>query len=356
MIRKSSVNLKFTNGGKLEKIKQIVVEYVRVVNLFIDILWEQKRFSGRFVENTSSIDSWVSATMKQCASKQALSIVKSQRKKKKKSKPKLKNLNMLLDSRFIEIKQDINSFDLWIKLSRVGNKINIKLPSKKHTQFNKFVKNDWNIKKSIQIRINDDGYFADIFFEKQAPILKITGKNKAVDIGYKKLIVSSEEEFIGDNKIYEKISCKKQGSKLFKKALRERNDLINKACKSLNLSETKTLYVENLKNVKYKSKGKIRKVFNNKLQRWSYPKVLEKLSMLCEENGVEFIKVPPQYTSQRCSLCGDICKSNRNGEIYKCSCGNILDSDLNAARNILHIGVYGLGALKFNHKLNHLEA
>jgi len=347
MIRKSTINLKFANIGKLEKVKEIAEEYQRVVNIFIDSLWEDQQFSGNFVKDTS-VDSWLSARLKQAAAKQALAIVKSQRKKKKKNKPTLNRIVLELDSRFVDVNQDINSFDIWIKISSIGNKIIINLPSQKHFHFNRLVKEGWKIKKSIRLRITEKGYFIDIFFEKKAPTIKTSGKQKAIDIGYKKLIVSSDSEFISDNSIYEKIARKKQGSKAFKRALIERNELVNVSCKTLDLSNVKELYAENLKSVKHKSKGKIRKSFNNKLQRWTYPKVLEKLTMLCEEVGIIFKKVPPQYTSQRCSQCGVICKSNRRGETYKCACGMLMDADLNASKNILHIGAYGLDALQPN--------
>lgn len=345
MIRKSTINLKFANNGKLNKIKEIAEEYVRVVNVFIDILWEQNKFSGSFVKDTT-VESWLSARLKQAAAKQALSIVKSQRKKKKKHKPVLNRLVLELDSRFIDIKQDVNHFDIWIRLSSIGNKIIVNLPSQKHIHFNKFIENGWTIKKSIRLRINENGYFADIFFEKEAPALRISGKAKAIDIGYKKLIVSSDGEFIGDSAIYEKIARKKQGSKAFKRALIERNELVNTSCKALKLDDVRELHAEDLKAVKHKSKGKIRKEFNCKLTRWVYPRVLNKLAMICEESGVLFKKNPPQYTSQRCSQCGVICKSNRKGEIYKCACGNFMDADFNASLNILHIGVYGPDALQ----------
>ena len=152
-------------------------------------------------------------------------------------------------------------------------------------------------------------------------------------------------QFVGSS-LYEKIARKKQGSRAFKRALIERNELINTSCKALKLDNVKELYAEDLKNVKHKSKGRLHKKFNNKLQRWAYPKVLEKLAMLCEESGIIFKKIPPQYTSQRCSQCGAINKSNRRGEVYKCACGNVMDADLNAAKNILHIGAYGLDALQ----------
>ncbi|MDM8541090.1 transposase [Desulfococcaceae bacterium HSG9] len=340
MIRKSTVNLKYANAGKLQKVHTTAIEYQRVINLFIDSLWKQKQFSGKFVKNTA-VESRLSARLRQAAAKQALAIVKSQRKKKRKTKPKFNKLVMDLDSRFVTVTQDLeNTFDIWIRLTSIGNKIILNLPSRKHKHINKLINDDWDIKKSVRLRITDKGYFLDLFFQKTAPPIKTQGKPKAIDIGYKKLIVSSDGEFLGDNKIYEKIAGKKQGSKAFKRALTERDNLVNASCNLLDLSDTNALYAEDLKNVKHKSKGKIRKSFNNKLARWVYPKVLSKLALTCEERGILFKKVPPQYTSQRCSSCEAICKSNRRGEIYKCACGNIMDADLNASLNILHLGAY----------------
>jgi transposase len=88
-----------------------------------------------------------------------------------------------------------------------------------------------------------------------------------------------------------------------------------------------------------KLKSKFSKKFNNKLQRWSYLKVLDKLSMLTEEAGINLIKVDPAYTSQTCSKCGSIHKESRNKERFKCiECGYSIDADYNASINILHRG------------------
>jgi len=112
-----------------------------------------------------------------------------------------------------------------------------------------------------------NGYFVNFFIEKDDPHKKNTGTDLALDVGYKKLIVTSSEQYLGNSDIYQKISRKKQGSKAFKKALIERNCLINQLCKQIDLSGVDTLYVEDLNDVKTGSKGKIRKQFNNKLQR-----------------------------------------------------------------------------------------
>ena len=163
-----------------------------------------------------------------------------------------------------------------------------------------------------------------------------------VDCGYKELLVSSDNKSydVGLEQCYEKIARKKQGSKAFQRSLTERNNLINQSLNKMNLTTVKEVVCENLKNVRHKTKGKIRKSFNNKLQRWSYVKVLHKLQQLTEESGVLLTKVNPAYTSQKCCNCGVICKSNRKGKAYKCTCGNEIDADLNAAINLSHMGVY----------------
>jgi len=342
MIRRVQLSINNANIGKLNKLDKFRAESIHVINLYINLIWEQQDFSSKFI--STKADTWLSARMQQCLGKQALEIVKSQRKRKRKTKPTFSGNSFNIDSRFVNIQFDNNSFDVWVKLSSLGNKIILNLPAHKHRQFFKY--KEWKLKQSIRLRFSNNNYFVDLYYEKEPLPLKTTGNTKAIDIGYKKLIVSSDREFIGNTFIYEKISRKKQGSKAFNQALIERDELINKACKQLDLNNTNVLYAEDLKSVKHGSKGKIHKSFMNKLQRWSYSKVLNRLSMLCDESGIQFVKLSSQYTSQRCSKCGVICKSNRQGEIYKCACGNIMDADLNAAYNILHLGEYGLQVFK----------
>lgn len=56
--------------------------------------------------------------------------------------------------------------------------------------------------------------------------------------------------------------------------------------------------------------------------------------------GGTLLAVPPQYTSQRCSQCGNVDKNNRQTqEKFKCtSCGFETNADYNAALNILAAG------------------
>ena len=341
MIRKSTINLKYVNPGKLKKIRSFLSSYTTCVNQFIDLLWSIQRFKGTFVERAllDQIETILFFTAKQSAAQMALHMVKSQRKKHRKTKPHFLGKSFELDQRFICFPEISNSFDCWVRLRRIGLGKAIYLPSRKHKQFLKFSNAGWTLKNCGRLRVKDDGLYLDVFFHKASPILKVNGDIVGLDIGYKKLAVLSDGQVVGkelENKIA-KIARKKQGSKAFKKALRERDDYINHEVKNIDLSNIKTLVVEDLKNVKHKSKGKIRKEFNNKLQRWTYPYLLNRLEQTCGVVGVQYHKVNPAYTSQTCANCGDIHKENRVGEVFKCvACGHIADADANASKNILN--------------------
>jgi len=60
--------------------------------------------------------------------------------------------------------------------------------------------------------------------------------------------------------------------------------------------------------------------------------------------GVVTIAVPPHYTSQNCSNCGEVVKKSLSTRTHKCHhCGFVLGRDWNAARNILELGLRTVG-------------
>ena len=82
--------------------------------------------------------------------------------------------------------------------------------------------------------------------------------------------------------------------------------------------------------------------FNKKLGGWAFGQLEEFLTYLLEELGKILLRVPPEYTSQRCSRCGNL--GHRRKHSFKCPvCGLSLDADLNAARNIAQLGMALLG-------------
>jgi len=340
MLRRVQLTLMNANDGKLSLLSHIMQEALRVLNVDITVMWE----SGICNKYKSiKTHTWLSATMQQCLWKQAAEIIGTKPKSKRKTMPVARKETLILDERFLAFTYDINSFDIWIRFIRIGNKIHINIPSKKHAHFNAFVDNGWTMQKSGRLRHNEKGWFLDVYFEKETPQTIITGATIGIDTGYKTLLATSTGESYdaGLECVYEKIARKKQNSKAFKKALVERDMLINQTVNTLPLNDVSIVVVEDLVNVKHKSKGKIRKEFNSKLQRWSYPKVLAKLQSVCEVRGIGFVKVDPAYTSQTCSLCGHVNKASRNRKAFCCTrCGVEMDADVNAAKNILQRGIY----------------
>ncbi|MGB3207474.1 MAG: transposase [Crinalium sp.] len=55
------------------------------------------------------------------------------------------------------------------------------------------------------------------------------------------------------------------------------------------------------------------------------------------------VAVNPQYTSQKCSSCGEIVKKSLSTRTHICKCGCVMDRDENAARNILSRGLGTVG-------------
>ncbi len=69
----------------------------------------------------------------------------------------------------------------------------------------------------------------------------------------------------------------------------------------------------------------------------------EWLEYLGEKHGKITIAVPPHYTSQKCSNCGEKVKKSLSTRTHVCACGCQLDRDENAARNILKLGLSTAG-------------
>jgi putative transposase len=72
---------------------------------------------------------------------------------------------------------------------------------------------------------------------------------------------------------------------------------------------------------------------------------VEMLRYKAEARGKQVIAVPPQYTSQRCSACGDIVKKSLSHRTHRCDCGFVAHRHHNAALNILRLGLESLEAL-----------
>ncbi len=65
--------------------------------------------------------------------------------------------------------------------------------------------------------------------------------------------------------------------------------------------------------------------------------------------GVVTVAVPPHYTSQNCSNCGEVVKKSLTTRTHTCyHCGHTQDRDWNAAGNILEKALSTVGHIGIN--------
>lgn len=355
MIRQVELSLKFLNKEKRNKLQDFYFKYLEAVKFFIDILWDSNEYKFISQESLKSCNINITARAKQCAGKQALSIINGTLKKhkqriyrrdilksngedtsrldylisKKPAKPVIGNIPIELDSRFISILTISNTFDLWIKLTGINNKIIC--PLKKTKMFNK-----WAAQGVLKQACRLTPYSVSLYFECEKK--QVAGnKTIGIDIGINSVVTTSDglqnkscPHGHTMNSILKKLARKKKGSKAFNKVVAHRKNFINWTINQLNLMDCNSIVVENILNMR---KGKNRGRF---LSHFTYTIIFDKLERLCEEWNVSINKVNPAYTSQKCSACGEIKTENRNGEHFECKrCGYTQNADINAAKNIL---------------------
>jgi len=77
----------------------------------------------------------------------------------------------------------------------------------------------------------------------------------------------------------------------------------------------------------------------------SWSEFFSKLSCKAEEAGRRYVAVNPAYTTQTCSNCGHRQKMPLSERVFDCPCCHAhLDRDLNAAKNILAVGLQSIGS------------
>ncbi len=141
--------------------------------------------------------------------------------------------------------------------------------------------------------------------------------------------------------VYDKQGIKK-GRKLcylYRKRKNIINEYMNKAVnhiiKDCLKNKIGNIVIGELKNIKQNINFGKRN--NQNFVNISYGLFKQKLKSKCELYGIEYVEVAENYTSQTCSHCGVIKKSNRKYRgLYVCSdCGTVINADVNGAINIL---------------------
>ena len=225
--------------------------------------------------------------------------------------------------------------------------------------------------KTVTISQEADGWYACICCEG-VPIqpLPPTGQETGIDMGLKVFLVTADGAVVENPRHYRKaekalvkaqrrVSRRKQGSNRRKKAVRllarkhqkvkrQRRDFHHKTALAL-VRAYEVIYLEDLRVANLVQNPYLAKSISD--AGWAtFRSILEGKAAYA---GRRVIAVPPAYTSQECSGCGERVEKSLSIRTHVCtSCGLILDRDENAARNIQRLGQSLQGATTLVGALN----
>lgn len=236
------------------------------------------------------------------------------------------------------------------KLSFFKQKINFKTSEKYRAklQSNK-------IKQCTFIKDRTNKWFATCVIEDdEIKALPQTRGSVGVDLGLKHFLITSDEEYIPNNKfsirnqyklrrLQRRFAKTKKGgknreklrlkiAKLYQKIINQREHFYHQVSNKL-IRENQSITIETLKVANMMKNSKLSRVISDVA--WS--SFTNMLEYKCNWYGRELTKVPSNYASSKiCSCCGnkkeDLKLSDRT---YNCdSCGISLDRDLNASYNL----------------------
>ena len=393
IIRSTKCSLKFATKHKQEELNNVLSEYGKVVNIFIQHFWNNGIISKtELLKPVVDIpDTWLSARLRKVAAREALDMVssvkevfesnkkqiqlsitsiesklKSLKPNTRKNRKRINNLYCALKKKQMKIDmirphkpkhkcermnvsctiaelqplRKTKEFDAWLHLASIGNKIVLNLPIKYHKHFREL---DYKGNRLNAYIITKK--YVQFCFERETGPKKEVKLLVGVDTGINALASTSTGEQLGTD-IKENIARIKRckwGNKGHKRASNALKQRISEVAKET-VKKADLVVVEKLKNLgnNSKLKGRLSKSIRSSIGSWNYSYWLTRLEQCCEENRVSFRTVSPQYTSQKCFKCGYVSRINRNREKFKCqSCDHTGNADINAALNILERFVTG---------------
>lgn len=182
---------------------------------------------------------------------------------------------------------------------------------------------------------------------------KRQGPAAGLDVGLKAFVADSDGRLIENPRFYKRAQKKlrrlqRSASRKKKGSNRRKKEARRTACQHLKISRQRKdhahkiarEYVERYAFIAVEDLRVSNMLKNRHLAKaiadagWSSFKNI--LCLKAEEAGCRVVEVPPHYTSQRCSNCGEIVQKSLSIRTHVCpKCGQVEDRDVNAAKNIL---------------------
>lgn len=176
------------------------------------------------------------------------------------------------------------------------------------------------------------------------------GGTFGLDVGENNLAASSTGKVWGggqlrhnrDKYLAHRRRLQSNGSRAAKRKLRAISGREQRHVKTINHEVSKSIVAEVIRSgastirmedlTHIRANIKAGKRVRTRLHRWAFKQLQDFVAYKAQGSGLSVVYVNPAYTSQTCSVCGEIGKRAKHR--FSCSCGNTAHADVNASRNI----------------------
>ena len=220
--------------------------------------------------------------------------------------------------------------------------------------------------KSIEIIRRPTGVYVSLTYAVEKQPLPATGKVVGVDMGVTDRVALSDGTAVetrwpeSTKSLEQRISRCQRGSnsqgklrrqlarRRYREGVRNRNECHRLTTDLIRRHDLVALEDLAIGNMTRSASGTVEKPgsrvaqkrgLNRSIQQQTWGLLRHQLTYKGQWYGRQVVAVPPQHSSQTCSVCGTIDPQARQGKRYDCqACGAKLDADTNAARVILQRG------------------
>jgi len=199
---------------------------------------------------------------------------------------------------------------------------------------------------SAELVYRKGSFYLHISLTIPAPQVAEPSGSLGVDLGVKRMAVTSDKKFHSAKKIRHRKACYKRtrkhlqanGSKSAKRVLKrvsgrekrfvsDTNHCTSKQIVAAAKSANQRIVLEELTGIRESGKAKV-------VHDWSFAELQSMIGYKAKQAGVEVVFVEPRYTSQMCSRCLHIGVRPDQSNFHCRNCGLQQNADLNGARSI----------------------
>jgi putative transposase len=351
------LRLSAANPGKLSKLNHLATEYLRVVQAYLDHIYDH-RITDRYAD-PPQIETKLSERWKRCAWMQACGIMESFFSNGRENKPVLKNVCIQANSNVVVIEKPTRSrhpFDFWLRISTLDKGRPIRIPIILYKNAKKELSSGKLCSGMVLSRDPKGRWFAALCIEIETKKAPASTGVVGVDVGIVNTLTTSAGKRYGNlsDKLKKKVALdherrrrrQKLNSCLTKKSKptvslvsrkissfvkNEIGRAINQFVKELPSGATVALERLSVKSMRFKSRQT-----NRILSASQLGFLAERLRFKLDQIGVSYRSVQAAYSSQECPECGFTFKLNRpTRDKFLCLwCGYSCEADEGASRII----------------------